>query len=50
MALSNDGRFLYSLNSGNGTISAFRVGADGSLQSASNLSGISTAASGLAAR
>jgi 6-phosphogluconolactonase (cycloisomerase 2 family) len=50
MALSNNGRFLYSLNSGNGTISAFRVEADGSLQSLGNLSGISTAASGLAAR
>jgi 6-phosphogluconolactonase len=50
MAFSNDGRFLYTLNSGNGTISAFRAGADGSLRSTSNLSGISTAASGLAAR
>jgi 6-phosphogluconolactonase len=50
MALSNDDRFLYSLNSGNGTISSFRVGADGSLRSLGNLSGISTAASGLAAR
>jgi 6-phosphogluconolactonase (cycloisomerase 2 family) len=50
MAFSNDGRFLYSLNSGNGTISSFRVGANGSLENLGNLSGISTAASGLAAR
>jgi 6-phosphogluconolactonase len=50
MAFSIDGQFLYSLNSGNGTISAFRVGADGSLQGLGNLNGISTAASGLAAR
>src|SRR5579862_6459517 len=31
MAQSSDGRFLYSLNNGNGTISGFDVQADGSL-------------------
>jgi 6-phosphogluconolactonase (cycloisomerase 2 family) len=49
MALSNNSRFLYSLNTGNGTISAFQVGSDGSLQSIGSASGIPAAASGLTA-
>lgn len=50
LAQSRDGRFLYSLNNGNGTISAFRVKADGSLQSLMVLSGLPTTAAGLAGR
>jgi 6-phosphogluconolactonase (cycloisomerase 2 family) len=50
MAFSNNSQYLYSLNSGNGTISEFQVGADGSLQSIGTLSRIPTSASGLAAR
>jgi 6-phosphogluconolactonase (cycloisomerase 2 family) len=49
MALSNNSRFLYSLNTGNGTISAFQVGSDGSLHSVGTVSGIPATASGLAA-
>jgi 6-phosphogluconolactonase (cycloisomerase 2 family) len=50
MALSRDSRFLFSLNSGNGTLSAFRVNANGSLQSIIGLNGIPAGANGLAAR
>ena len=32
LTVTDNGRFLYSLNSGNNTISGFRVGHDGSLQ------------------
>jgi 6-phosphogluconolactonase len=50
MALSRDSRYLYSLDSGNGTITVFRVESTGALSPLAGLSGISTAASGLAAR
>lgn len=50
MAQSRDGRFLYSLNNGNGTISAFRAARDGSLQSLMVLSGLPTSSAGLAGR
>jgi 6-phosphogluconolactonase len=50
MAQSCDGRFLYSLNNGNGTISAFRVKSDGSLQPLMVVSGLPTSAAGLAGR
>jgi 6-phosphogluconolactonase len=50
MALTRSSRALYSLNSGDGTISGFRVGADGSLTSIVGASGLSAAATGLAAR
>ncbi len=50
MALSGNSRYLYSLNSGNGTISAFRVNANGSLDALPGLSGIPAGANGLAAR
>ena len=50
MAQSRDGRFLYSLNNGNGTISAFRAKPDGSLQPLTVVSGIPTTAAGLAGR
>jgi 6-phosphogluconolactonase (cycloisomerase 2 family) len=49
MALSDNSRFLYSLNTGNGTISAFAVGSGGSLQPIGTASGIATSAAGLAA-
>ncbi len=50
LALSRDSRYLYSLNSGTGTVSAFRVNANGSLQGLPGLSGIPAGANGLAAR
>ena len=50
MALSRDSRYLYSLNSGNGTISAFRVNGNGSLLPLPGLSGIPKGANGLAAQ
>ncbi|MGH8581286.1 MAG: lactonase family protein [Gammaproteobacteria bacterium] len=50
MALSRGSRFLYSLNSGNGTISAFRVLPSGSLDPITGVSGIPAGANGLAAR
>ena len=50
MALSANSHFLYTLNSGNGTISAFRVKYDGSLVSLPGASGIPSGAAGLVAR
>jgi len=50
MALSRDGRSLYSLNGGNGTIGAFSVGADGSLQPLPFTAGLPAGANGMAAR
>ncbi len=48
MALSRNSRFLYTLNSGTGTLSAFRVNADGSLETLAGVSGIPAGANGLA--
>jgi 6-phosphogluconolactonase (cycloisomerase 2 family) len=50
MVQSRDGRFLYSLNNGNGTISAFGVGPNGSLQSLTTVTGLPTSSAGLAGR
>jgi 6-phosphogluconolactonase (cycloisomerase 2 family) len=50
MAQSHDGRFLYSLANGNGTINAFRVRPNGALQPVMVVSGIPNSAAGLAAR
>jgi 6-phosphogluconolactonase len=50
MVQSQDGRFLYSLNNGNGTISAFRVKPDGSLHSLMVRNGLPTSVAGLAGR
>jgi len=50
MALSRGSRFLYSLNSGDGTISGFRVRADGGLSPIGGASGLPNGANGLAAR
>jgi 6-phosphogluconolactonase (cycloisomerase 2 family) len=50
MAQSQDGRFLYSLNNGNGTLTGFRVKPDGSLQPVAVVNGIATSAAGLAGR
>jgi 6-phosphogluconolactonase len=50
MALSNDGRNLYTLNSGNATISVFRVKHDGGLVRLRTLRGLPVTANGLAAR
>jgi|ERR1051326_2164476 6-phosphogluconolactonase (cycloisomerase 2 family) len=48
MAQSHDGRFLYSLANGNGTLHAFKVKPNGSLEPRMVLSGIPTSAAGLA--
>jgi 6-phosphogluconolactonase (cycloisomerase 2 family) len=49
MALSNDDRFLYSLDSGNGMIAVFAVRSTGALESLSRVGGLPAAVSGLAA-
>ena len=50
MSLSRNGRYLYTLNSGNGTIGAFRVGSDGELAAFAGVSGLPAGANGMAAR
>jgi 6-phosphogluconolactonase (cycloisomerase 2 family) len=50
MALSNDGRNLYTLNAGNATISAFRVGKKGGLQRLRTLKNLPATVNGLVAR
>jgi len=50
MWLSRDGRSLYTLNGGNGTIGVFAVGADGSLEALPFVGGLPAGANGLAAR
>jgi 6-phosphogluconolactonase len=50
MDLSDDGRFLYTLNIGNGTISTFRVMPDGTLEEISVMDGVPAGVNGLAAR
>ncbi len=50
MDLSRDGRHLYTLNIGDGTISTFRVGPDGSLTQTSTIEGVPSGVNGLAAR
>jgi hypothetical protein len=48
LAQSRDGRFLYCLANGNGTLNAFQVRANGSLEPVMAVSGIPTSAAGLA--
>jgi 6-phosphogluconolactonase (cycloisomerase 2 family) len=50
MAQSDDGRFLYNLNTGNGTITAFQVKPDGTLAPLAAVGGIPAGAAGLAGR
>jgi len=50
MDLSNDGRHLYTLNIGNGTISTFSIGPYGSLTETATASGLPAGVNGLAAR
>jgi 6-phosphogluconolactonase (cycloisomerase 2 family) len=50
MSFSRNGRYLYTLNSGNGTLSAFRVAFDGSLDNFQTVPGIPEGANGLASR
>lgn len=51
MAMDRGSHYLYSVNSGNGTISAFGIGADGSLGSVQTLTaGLPSSAYGLAAQ
>jgi len=48
-ALTRDSRYLYALSARNGTISAFRVEANGALVALAGTSGLPTSANGLAA-
>ena len=50
MVQSRDGRFLYSLNNGNGTISAFATRPNGSLHPLMTITGLPTSSAGLAGR
>jgi 6-phosphogluconolactonase len=50
LAITDSGRFLYSLNSGTNTIGAFRVQSDGALVRLPFTSGLPSGATGLAAR
>jgi 6-phosphogluconolactonase (cycloisomerase 2 family) len=50
VAVTDSGRFLYSLNSGTNTIGAFRVHSDGSLTRLPFTGGLPSGANGLAAR
>ena len=50
LAESRDGRFLYSLANGNGTIVGFRTKANGALEPLTVVSGIPNSAAGLAGR
>jgi len=50
MAQSIDGRFLYNLANGNGTLNVFEVKGNGSLKPLMSISGIPTSAAGLAGR
>ena len=50
LAMTDGGRFLYSLNSGTSTIGAFRVRSDGSLTPLPFTGGLPSGANGLAAR
>ena len=50
MAQSHDGRFLFALANGNGTITSFHITPSGSLQSLGFASGIPASSAGLAAR
>lgn len=50
MDLSDDGRFLYTLNIGNGTISTFNVMPDGALEQIHVYDGVPGGVNGLAAR
>jgi len=44
IALSSDGRFLYTLNSGTGTVSIFSINEDGTLTSLGDAGGLSASA------
>jgi 6-phosphogluconolactonase len=50
MALSSDGRFLYTRDGGNGTVNGFQVNADGSLTPVGWVGGVPAGAQGIAAR
>lgn len=49
IAMSNNSRYIYSLNAGNGTLGAFRIRSDGALVPMPGISGIPAGANGLAA-
>ncbi|HEX3628103.1 MAG TPA: beta-propeller fold lactonase family protein [Verrucomicrobiae bacterium] len=48
MAVSQNGRFLFSLANGNGTLNVFQISCDGALVYLDSLGGIATSAAGLA--
>jgi len=49
MSLTRNSRFLYTLNSGNGTVSAFGINRDGALSPIPGVSGVPAGTNGLAA-
>src|SRR5206468_10833732 len=49
LALSENGRLLFSLNSGTGSVSAFTIHASGRLQPVGHIGGLPASATGLAA-
>jgi 6-phosphogluconolactonase (cycloisomerase 2 family) len=50
LGITRDGRFLYTLNSGNQTLGMFKIKSDGSLESLGSIGGIPEGANGLVAR
>jgi 6-phosphogluconolactonase (cycloisomerase 2 family) len=50
MAVTRNDQFLYTLNSGNGSVGAYRIAADGSLAFLGTVAGLPAGAVGLAAR
>ena len=50
LALSENSRFLFSLNPGSGTIAGWRIGSDGALAFTGTAAGIPTSATGIATR
>jgi hypothetical protein len=50
LALSENSRFLFSLNPGSGTIAGWRIGSDGTLVFTGAAAGIPASATGIAAR
>jgi 6-phosphogluconolactonase (cycloisomerase 2 family) len=48
MTVSQDGRFLFALANGNGTLNVFQISCDGALVYLDSLGGVATSAAGLA--
>jgi hypothetical protein len=50
MALSGNSHFLYTRDGGKGTVSGFRIGADGALTPIATAAGVPAGSQGIAAR